>query len=85
MKAKIEIKSASLNKVLAVLVVIELGCLVYFAHSYTSQDKVVYQSYLYLNIPNIIVTSKFKFFLGRNFEKDHSRARMQETFNESAG
>ena len=39
MKAKIEIQTASLNKILAVLVVIELGILVYFAHSYAN-DKV---------------------------------------------
>ena len=39
MKAKIEIHTASLNKILAVLVVIELGILVYFAHSYAN-DKV---------------------------------------------
>ena len=40
MRVKIEIAQASLSKILAILVVIELGCLVYFAHSYTSQDKV---------------------------------------------
>ena len=55
MKAKIEIQAVSLNKLLAVLVVIQLGCLVYFAHSYTDQDKVVYKCKVYrcLNISDI--------------------------------
>ena len=34
MKVKFEIQTASLNKILTVLVVIQLGILVYFAHSY---------------------------------------------------
>ena len=37
MKAKIEIQTPSLNKILAVIVVIELGILAYFAHSYANE------------------------------------------------
>ena len=40
MKVKIEIEKASWSKILAILVAIELGCLIYFAHSYSSKDKV---------------------------------------------
>ena len=40
MEAKVEIQTASLNKILTVLLVIELGILVYFAHSYAN-DKVL--------------------------------------------
>ena len=39
MKAKIRIEKASVNKILAILIVIQLGCLVYFGHSYTSRNE----------------------------------------------
>ena len=56
MLAKVEIQKASLNKILAILVVIELGCLIYFAHSYTSQNKVK----VYLEV-EICKTFRLKF------------------------